>query len=173
MESTVTPLDNNNLLGPVAPATAHNLTSVNPQRSIITQPPMGTLYPQLGVLLAESRRHLVVHQVLHTWRFVFWIKRFELELVFVLFLPILPLGVNTIGHEGVHLGVFWESVGVSFVLIVATVGRGDVRGTVVPVFESVAYGTERWELHPASFDCAGPGHAVAFAFLTHLGPYML
>lgn len=172
VEHAVTPLDDDDLLAPVPPPAAHQIAPLHPQRGVVALPSMRPLDPQLGVPLAEGRRQLVVDEVLDARRLVLRVVRPQLEAVLVPPGAVLPLGVDAVACDVVvefPEFLLLRGMGVVHVAVVADVGDHDAGGSVVAVLEAVAHHAEGRQTHPAGLHGAGAGHAMAFAFLTHLG----
>jgi hypothetical protein len=172
MERTVAPLEIHDLLGAVPPSAAHDVATVHPHGGVVAEAAVRALYAQLGVLLAEAGRHLVIHQILNSGGFVLGVERVQLETVLVL-TAVLALAVDAVARDGVRFGVLRQPVSVRVVAVVARVGGGDVGGAVEAVLQEVADHAERGQPHPAGLDGARAGHAVAFALLAHLGLHVL
>lgn len=81
VEGTGTPFHHYDLLCPVASAAAHQITSVDPYRGIVTLAAVRSLDPQSRIPIAEPRRGFQIDQILRTRRFVVRIVRFQLEVV--------------------------------------------------------------------------------------------
>lgn len=124
MKRTVTSFDYDHLLGAITSSTAHYITTIHTHRSIVALSSMSALDTQLRILLAETRRHFVVNQVLHTWWLVIRIDRFQLEAVLVLFPPVFSFCVDAVGY-GIYFRILGQSIAVSLVgvPVVACVGR--------------------------------------------------
>lgn len=121
VERTVTSFDHHDLLRYGPSAATHDGTTIDTERGFVALSAVGAGDSQLGVLLAEARGHLVVHQVLGTGGFVFRVQGFELEAVLVL-APVLPLGVYAVGEDAVQLAVLGRPVGVRLVVVVMEAG---------------------------------------------------
>lgn len=151
MERTVTSFRDDHLLRTVPPTAAHYVAPVHPHGRVIAQPPVRPQNAQFGVPLAETGRHLVIDEILNTWRFVFGIEGFQLETVFVL-PPVLPLAVDAVG-DAVQLRVFGGAVGMGVVggAVVAHIRRRHVGRSVEAILQEIADDPERRQTHPAGF----------------------
>lgn len=197
VEGAGTSLDHRHLLRPVAPAAAHQVAPVDAYRRVVALAAVCTENSQAQIFLAKSGGLLEVHQVLGSWRLVIRVVRLQRELVAifgkkiknyflfrcksqqkhlpVLLFVILPCSVHRICLSHiirVLSDVFVPPVASrDLVLVVVSEAVADLhpRRSVEAVFERISDDSEVGQPHPAGLDRARPRHAVALAFLAHLG----
>ena len=126
-----------------APA-AQQLTAVQGGRGAVAGPPRRARRARLAVVRAEVRRLLKVHQVLGGGRFV-----------------------------GRVLGLQVSGIGAVGGAVASLVGVHHPGGAVEAVLQIIPHRPEAGQAHPAGAHRAGARHAVALAFLTHLGRHRL
>lgn len=149
MERTRAPLDDGLLLSPVPSTTAHQVAAVHSYRCFVALTTVRAENPEPWVAFAESRRRLVINQVLGSRWLVVWVVRLQLE------------GVSASFTSGTST--------VALASQAARVAHHDPGSSVKAVLEIVANDSETGESHPTRFHSARSGHTVTLAFLSHLG----
>lgn len=166
VEGAGAPLDYRHLLSQVAPAAAHQVASVDADARVVALPPVCAQNAEFGILLAERRRRLHVDEILLPGRLMFRIVRFQLEVV------AMPASKTvTVLVHGVARRVAGDGVGINAQAI--RIADHHPGSSVEAILQVVTDQAEVRQPHPTGLHRARAGHAVAFAFLTHLRSHVL
>ena len=144
VESAVTAFSDQLRPGLEPPSTAQELTAIQGERGAVAGPPCCPHRSCLAVVRAEVWRLLKVHQVLGGGRFVGRVLRLQVS------------GVGPVGGA-----------------VASLVGVYHPGGAVKAVLQVIPHSPEAGQSHPAGAHRAGARHAVALAFLSHLGGHRL
>ena len=136
LKDAVTPLDDDDLLGLVASTAAHEVATVDSYARVVAFPPVRAENAQLGILLAKRWGWLQVHQILGPRGFVLRIVRFQLEIVALLAVQVIPSCVHRVACRIAGYGVAHTSGPVA-------VAHHDSRSAVEAILEVVADHSER------------------------------
>lgn len=101
VEHAVAPFNHQYLLTPVAPATAHQVATLDPLRGVVALATVRSLDAQLGVAFTEWWGGFVVDEVLQIGRFVLRIVGSKLEVVLVATVSGLAFAVDAVAVDAV------------------------------------------------------------------------